>query len=156
MREEFDLDAVRRRGVLVEREDDDVAGGEEVEDPVERSALADHAEAGLVEPARDERIEPARLERAADEVELAAKRRIFREPGDRRHFPVAEMAGEDQHALALLQGGGEGLVVLDAHQRRLALGRHEAEVEEFAEKLQQVAVVRLRERDDLVLRNVSP
>ena len=84
---------------------------------------------------------------------LPAKRRILGEPGDRRDFPVAEMAGEDEHALALLQGGDEGFVVLDPHQRRLALGRHEAVVDEFAEELQQMAVVRLREPLDLLLRD---
>jgi hypothetical protein len=90
--------------VLVEGKDDHIARGEAVEDPVERPALADHAESSLVESPRDEGIEPARLEGAPDEMELAAKLRIFREPGDRRHFPVAEVAGEDQHALALVPG----------------------------------------------------
>ena len=123
------------------------------ENPVERAALADDAESCLVEAPRDERVEPARLEGAPDEVEPPAKRRIFGEPGDRRDFPVAEMPGEDEHALALLQGGDEGLVVVDAHQRRLALCRHEAVVDEFAEELQQMAVVRLREPLDLLLRD---
>ena len=49
--------------------------------------------------------------------------------------------------------GDECLVVLDSHQRRLALGRHEAVVDEFAEELQQMAVVRLREPLDLLLRD---
>ncbi|MCJ7720306.1 MAG: hypothetical protein MUO36_02440, partial [Candidatus Hadarchaeum sp.] len=81
--EEIDLDAVGRVRVLVEREHDHVAGGQQVEDPVERAPLADDAEARLVEAARDERIEPGRLDRATDEMEPAAEVRIVGEAGDR-------------------------------------------------------------------------
>ena len=112
MPEEVDLDAVGRVRVLVEREDDHVARGQQVEDSVERAPLADDAEARLVEAPRDERIEPGWLDRAADEMEPAAEVRIVGEAGDRRHFPVAEMTGEHEHAFALLQCRAERLDVL--------------------------------------------
>ena len=44
MTEEIHFDAVGWRGMLIERENDDVARREQVEDAVERSALADDAE----------------------------------------------------------------------------------------------------------------
>jgi hypothetical protein len=68
MAEEVDFDAVGVTRVLVEREDDHVAGGEGGEDRVERAALRQHAETRLVEPSRDERVEPS-LDRAAHEME---------------------------------------------------------------------------------------
>ncbi len=122
MPEEFDFDAIRGPRMLVEREDDHVAGRERFENRVERAALRQHAEAGLVEAAGDECVEPPGLDRAADEMEAAANFRIVADAGDRRHLPVAEVARQDEHALAHRDRGDEALDVLDAHQRRLARG----------------------------------
>ena len=73
-------------------------------------------------------------------------------PAMRRDLPVAEVAGEDQDALALRVRRDEGLDVLDAHQRQLARRRQPAEAEELAGEPPQVGVVRLREPLDLRFR----
>src|SRR6185437_2100586 len=98
--EEIDVDAIRAARVLVERKDHDVAAIEQRHDAVERAPLADNAEAGSVEPAGDERIEPVRLDRPAHEVEPPTDFRIILDACDSRDFPVAEMTGQHQYALA--------------------------------------------------------
>ena len=139
--------------MLIERKDDHVAGGKCRENRVERAALRQHAEPGLVEAARDERVEPFRLDRAAHEMKAPAHFRIVADAGDRRDLPIAEVAGQYEHALALSHRRNKRLDVLDANQRGLARLRQPAELEELTHQAPQVAVMSLRQTDNLVLRN---
>src|SRR4029079_3773320 len=91
--EELDRDAVGRRRVLIEWEDDDVARFEALENRVERPALAQDAEAALAETPVDQRVEPARPDRAADEMEAAAHMGKMAQARDRRDVEIAEVAG---------------------------------------------------------------
>src|SRR4029078_8525758 len=105
---------------------------------------------GLESP-HDQSIEPVGLEGPAHQEESYAHLRESSDARDGRHFPVAEMAGQEQHALALVIRVDERIEVLDANERELALAREPAKAQELAGEAPQVAVVRLREIDDLVL-----
>ena len=119
--EELDVDAVGPARMLVEREHDRVAVLQQLEHAVERAALADRAEARAAHPPVDERIEPRRLDRAADEVDAVAHFGKLREPRHGAHLEVAEVAGEHEHALARVPRLRELVDAFDAHQRTLAL-----------------------------------
>src|SRR5690349_6951075 len=111
MPEEFDVNAVSAARVLIERKHDDVAALEQRDDRVERAALRDDTETGTIETLRDERVEPTRLDRPANEMEAAANFRVVLDAGDGRNFPVAEMPGENQHTLAAPERLGEELEI---------------------------------------------
>jgi hypothetical protein len=147
--EELDVDAVRPVRVLVEWKDDHVTRFEKPDDPVERAALADDAEAGFVEAARHQVVEPARLDRPAHEMETPVDLRIALNAGNRRNLPVAEMTGEDQHAFATLERAHERVEVFDSDQRALLRARQPAELEKLDTEPPQMRVMRLREPVDL-------
>src|SRR6185437_4579294 len=110
---------------------DDVAALQQRHDAVERSALGDDAESRAVEPSCNERVEPARLDRPADEMEAATHFGVILDPSDRRHLPVAEVPGQDEDPGVAPERVDEDIEVVDAHQRALALGPQEAEAEEL-------------------------
>src|SRR5690349_1253554 len=91
MAEEIDLDAVPRRSVLVEREDDRVACREPIEYGFERASPGQQAEARLPRAPVHEAIEPARLDRPAHEMDAATHLRKLTQARDGGDFPVAEM-----------------------------------------------------------------
>ncbi len=137
--------------MLVEREHDRVAAREPVEHRVERAALGHDAEAGSFETAHDQAVEPVGLERAAHEVEASAHLRKASDARDGRNLPVSEVSRQQEHTLALVIRVDERVQVLDAHQRELALAREPAEAQELAEEAPEVAVMRLREIEHVVV-----
>src|SRR5215467_7062742 len=143
MAEEVHLDAVPATGVLVERKDDDVAAGQAIDDRIEGAPLGQNPESRAAEASRDQRVEPAWLERPPYEVEAAARVREATDPGCGRHLPVAEVAGEHQHAVASTVGGEERLDVLDPHEGLLPRRRDPREPEELDEEAPQMGVVGL-------------
>src|SRR5688572_6526345 len=134
MPEELDLDAVRTPRVLVEREHDRVVLLEQPEHVIEGAALADRAEARLAHAAIDQRIEPRGLDVAAHEMDPVAHFGELREPRERAHLEIAEVAGEDEDALVLRPCFPEGLDAFDAHQRALASRRMPSIAHELAQQ----------------------
>ena len=119
--EEFDVDAIGTMRVLVERKHDDVARFEPRDDPIERAALAHHAETCAIEPPRHQLIEPPRLDRSAHEMEAAVNLGIVLNSRDGRDFPIAEMSCEDQNAFAIAESVDERIQIFDAYERASAL-----------------------------------
>ena len=79
-------------------------------------------------------------------MEAAAHLGIVLDAGDGRHFPVAEMAGEDQHALAALRTRRTNSSRFSTRtSSRLRSRRQEAEAHELDDEPPQMRVVRLRE-----------
>ena len=101
-------------------------------------------------PCRNRRLTSASSQRgligAAHEMKAAVHLREWRDAGDGRHLPVAEVAGQHQHALAALERADERLDVLDAHQRGFCAADSQRNSEELDAEAPQVRVVRLRER----------
>src|SRR4051812_24273426 len=153
MTEQLDVDAVGTMRVLVERKYDDVTGFESLDDVVERAALAHDAEAGAIEAARHERVQPARLDRPPHEMKPAVHLGIILYAGDRRDLPIAEVAGQDQDAFAFAEGSDERIEVLDANDRALAFRRQPTELQKFNGQFREMPVVRLCETVDLRRRN---
>src|SRR3954467_14153734 len=83
-------------------------------------------------------------------MKASANLREMRNTGDGRDFPVAEVTGKDEHALALRARRDERLDVVDADRPRACRAAHEAKPQEFAREPPQVRVMRLREGLDLV------
>src|SRR5215831_9873208 len=116
MAEEVHLDAVPATGMLIEREHHQVAATEPFDDRIEGTPFWQNPESRAAEASRDHRVEPARLERPPYEVEAAARVREAADSGCGRHLPVAEVAGQHQHALASTVGGEERVDILDPHE----------------------------------------
>ena len=113
-------------------------------------ALGQRPEAQPARPRVDEVFQPARLERAADEVEVAARLRELGDAGGGGDLEVAEVAGEDQHALAAGVRFAQHILVLDARQPGARRRRQQRKPEELDDQAPDVGIVRLREPHDLV------
>jgi hypothetical protein len=72
-----------------------------------------------------------------------------REAGNGRHFPVAEVPGQHEDALATLQGAREHRDIFDLDFGGFLFRAHEAKAQEFDEQAPQMSVMRLRESRDL-------
>ena len=153
MAEELDVDAVGTMRVLIERKHDDVARFQSTDDAIERAALAHDPEAGAIEAPRHERVEPARLYRASHEMKATVNLGIILDPGDSGDLPIAEVAGQDEDALAFSKGGDESIEVLYPHDGAFSLGRQPSELEKFNRQLREMRIVRLCESIDLDRRN---
>src|SRR5207248_7938375 len=153
MAEKFALDAVGRARMLIEWKDDHVAGGEPLEDGIERSALGHDAEPGASKPPRYHCVEPAWLDGAAHEMNAAAHLGKIGESGNRRHFETAEVTGDNEHALASIERVGERLDVLYPHRRDAARRRHPAKAQELAKQTPEMGIMRLRQSLDLGCRH---
>ncbi len=106
--------------VLVERKHDRVAPLEPLEHRVERAALGEDAEAGLVEAARDQRVEPGGLIARRTKWNLPRISGKWAMPAIVATSQLPKWPVRIEDALALRERGDEGVDVLDAHQRRLA------------------------------------
>ena len=82
-------------------------------------------------------------------MDPAAHLRKFAQAGDRRHFPVAEVPGEHEDALAALERAREYGNVVDLDARGFLTLAHRARAQEFGKQTPQVRVMRLREPLDL-------
>src|ERR1022692_68439 len=121
MSKEFSFDPIGGPRVLVERKNDDVAGGETLEDGIQRPALGQDAEPSAPKAPRHQGIQPSRLDGAADEMKAIAHVRVIAEDCDGRHLEVAEVAGQHQGAFAMVERPIERLDVLQARRRASTL-----------------------------------
>src|SRR4029079_14416018 len=89
------------------------------------------------------------------EMKAPAHFRIVLDSGDRRHFPVAEVTGQHEDALAATKRVDEDVEAVDVHERALALARKPAEAHELGHELPQMRVMRLRQPVDLTGRHCA-
>lgn len=103
-------------GDLIDRQDDDIAGGERTTSTGKRAMGGNDSNPERGAQARDERIDATRMDRLRNDSEALAVSFEIRRRGRRRELPVAGVRSEkDDRATRQSRLEGSRRVILDHH-----------------------------------------